>query len=96
MGRKIGLKGTQRGELCWVCDVFFKKKKKTKQGLPERSGVRTSPSNARALTPGWGAEIPHASRQKQTNKPAKHKAGNIVKNSINTLRKVDIKKILSR
>ena len=93
MGRKIGLKGTQRGELCWVCDVFLKK---NKQGFPKRSGVRTSSSNARALTPGGGAEIPHASRQKQTNKPAKHKAGNIVKSSINTLRKVDIKKILSR
>ena len=63
MGRKIGLKGTRRGELCWICDVFFKQTNEKKPG--------TSPvvrcSNARGLTPGGGAEIPHASRQKSTN-----------------------------
>lgn len=47
-------------------------------------------SNARGLFLVGELEIPHASGK--ANQPAKHKASNIVKKSINTLRKVDIKK----
>ena len=85
---------TKRGALLGVW-CFLKKKKQNKNGnFPGGQLARTSPSNAGGLTPGQGAAVPHASRQKQ-NKEAKQKASNIVKSSINTL-KVDIKKIFGR
>ena len=37
--------------------------------FPGSPGIKTSPSNAggAGLTPGWGAEIPHASQPKNQN-----------------------------
>ena len=57
--------------------------------------VKTSPSNAGSAgsIPGWGAKIPHASRPK--NQETKNRS-NIVTNSVKTLKRVHIKKILKK
>ena len=51
--------------------------------------AKISPSNAgEGSVSGWGARIPHASRQKKQNKTKHKNRSNVVKISIKTLKKI--------